>query len=323
MNKNNKKKISCSIKPIPRPKRPIKKVSDLHIDPDKYVNSINTLNNKKNINLLLNEYNIYPISTIFIESDKNIIYLKALDPHGYTFYIKVDVDGYIVSSPDDLIFVNTSHLPIDRSNKIGSYNIIDMDVYGIIYECNNALCIINRNDISLEPEETNVILKNSSMDLFLDKIINYPIVKLSEIIEMPSEVIQAIKDVSIKLRNSQYNLCLSDINDLKNSSLLSYNKTTKLTNLFFEKILKIKESLDVLNGLYEDYNKCNITDLEKEKIKKISYNMKYRHDLITDLISFSHFFNNYKNILNSLENDMSEKINYINSKYINLMDDYY
>ena len=261
------------------------------------------------------------------EGNMTAKYVKAINENGQTVFIELDIVSNVEINPSDLVMTETKDANlIPYSIKSGAYNAAGLNVSGILFECKNGICSINRKPSSTEPIETNFVITenpNNKYGYIKDNPIPYPIIKFSEIQANQSLTLQNINDVTLKLLNDEYNHCQKSLSSLIQLTQ-SFNNNL---NLFQQQQQKLSQDLVIL------INKLNKTKKEynsPEKIKSnlnnynlLIYNLHKRYDLIYELFKICSHVSNYNLHINNHNTDLINIITHINKNYDNLSQIYY
>ena len=221
-------------------------------------------------------------------------FIKTRDKLGHASYVEIDTDytdgmGFVKVSPNEEVMTISSEASvIPYSMKIGTFE-ANNDLYGVGFECDNGVCMMQRKDPSLNPTET-VFSYSTGGDnrsgIMQDHPVPYPIVKMTDILANPKEVQETIVKSHRRMRDVAFNHCKKDVELLKKrvkeleDEIVRFDKNSKeVSNV-------LACSINELLSYHQGYEKMeNLCDADKEKIKTIQFNLQKRHDLLNDHIS--------------------------------------
>ena len=259
----------------------------------------------------------------YISKDKVIIrdangqissrYIKAVNDRGQTVLVDLDTDGNVVIFQSDLdrknILIeskNGSNIPY--SAMIGSYECAGMDVCGVAFECDGEVCTLTRTEAA-EPKM--VVLTTAEkiitrQGLFGDTPISYPIVRLSEILVDPIRVGDAIDKATRRIRAAAYEIALDELCMTEKALVemnLSFQRLVNEQKRIYKVLYRTLEEVEQLRDRHlKSGLKC---DADREKYRKVIYNLHRRHEMLVDLLRVSRETSN----LRSLTLPVSEKMN--------------
>lgn len=221
-------------------------------------------------------------------------FIKTRDKLGHASFVEIDTDytngmGFVKVSPnEEVMTVSTEASIIPYSMKIGTFE-ANNDLYGVGFECDNGVCMMQRKNPSLAPTETVFSYSNDGevrSGIIKDHPVPYPIVKMTDILANPKEVQETIIKSHRRMRNVAFDRCKKDVELLKK----------RIKELEEQVILFDKNSEEVSDVLSCGINKLlyyhkgwenvkTLCDADKEKIKSLQFNLHKRHDLLNDHIS--------------------------------------
>jgi hypothetical protein len=251
------------------------------------------------------------------------LYIKAINSFGQTVFVELDDEGYVSTDKDDLTMVREEKAnDIPYSIKMGIAECMNTEVCGVAFDCNESICTMIRQPDSNTPKEENFIYteKRSERAAILgDKVIAYPIVRLTEIKANPNLVLENTNVATGRIRNAAYEKSMQEINESSKSVL-------ELENAFIafnEKRVIIQEQLnrsisDLTLMNVEYLNNKSMTDEEKEKHRLVQINLRKRNELIVELLNFCKQIGDMKSVLNAQLNKIYSIMKMIDRDFGNL-----
>ncbi len=255
----------------------------------------------------LNRISIYNDSTNEIDRQ----YIKSINSIGQPVYILIDNDGYAPSYDDDISLMETKTVNnIPYSFKTGAYACTDFNVCGIAFECGpDSVCILLRDENEIDPKEYNYISINGAendMDKLTDDVLTpYPVIRLSEIRENPDLILSNSNTVTRRLRNRLYSTYLNELDETQKSidALdVSFHRFADVISNVSEKLNRTVSQLEEWNNFYLSHPPT--TDIEKDKYRKIRYNLIQRNHGILYLLRVMNRIVDINSIISSVVNDI-------------------
>ena len=265
----------------------------------------------------LKSFGYQPIKTIGLKNkDDHVVYIKSINKLGQTVYIMMDVMNNINC---DMTLVETQDTFAASGIKTHMMNLTGFDVHGVAIECDqHGVCVLNNvmtNDETTRLVETNYA--TSSVTNVTDGChLSFPIVTLSEIKHNPDLVLEGSNIVTRKIRNSFYQTYVKDMIHVRESIDQLNNAYQRLVTLFEQDALKLNETLSTLENYNNHY--INHPPTDDNAIKKsnlILYNMKVRHDYVSQLLCGMQRATNYKAQIDHLVDEVDEFLEFFESQY--------
>ncbi len=283
---------------------------------------------------LLAEKGFMPFNTIMVNESNGLTarYVKAIDKHGNTSYILIDIDGNIMTQPGDLTTIQTSTATsIPLSAKVGAYDCVGLDVCAVALECEDGVCVLMRDDeanmkeIMLEKEK-----KRADEALIeSDSPLAYPVVRLSEIIENPTLVLKIIDDTTVKMRRAAIKNYLAMVTELEGGVSRNPGKhvvgvrcmANERVELFVKKMDKVlstlaakQKDLECQRNRYDTMPCMN--DAQLEQYRQITAKIRVNNDLINNLLKLARNMQRYITIYNSISADADEFNKFIDDAFM-------
>ena len=142
-------------------------------------------------------------SLVTMKSDESVPYIKAYTKLGHSCYIELDsiVAGPCTSSERMRVSLkNTSIIP--SPTKISVATCAKSIVCGVAFECNDEVCVLSpaQGEGYREVNMTISDLANSKTLVVAGSPIAYPVVRCSEVLKQPAQMICNIRDASHNIR---------------------------------------------------------------------------------------------------------------------------
>ena len=224
----------------------------------------------------------------------NCHFIKTRDKLGHASFVEVDTDysngmGFVKVSPnEEVMTVSSEASVIPYSMKVGTFE-ANNDLYGVGFECDNGVCMMQRKDPSLEPTETVFSYSTGGENrsgIIQDHPVPYPIVKMTNILANPREVQRTIAKSHDRMRNVAFSQCQKDVELLKRRVEELEEEIEKFDKNSKEVSNVLACSINELLKYHEGYEQIdNLCDSHREKMKTIQFNLQKRHDLLNDHIS--------------------------------------
>ena len=220
-------------------------------------------------------------------------FLEAINPRGQKVFIELDTEGFVAISPSDLTLIEGKHATvIPYSVKVGALECAQMNICGVAFVCANGLCTLQREmAVGSGPNiyETNFIytervaIKDGTAKLG-DRITPYPIVRLSEIVDSPEEMVRSVDTVTKRIRDTAYAGCKSDL--MKTDDAITNLRKNFLAFKDAQEVAskRLTTSFEELEKVYKQYEAYPPkTDEDIQNYRLLISNMKKRHELAVDL----------------------------------------
>ena len=214
-------------------------------------------------------------------------YLEVTDKDGHKAFVELDTGGYVAIEPDDFTLVEGAlETVIPYSTKRGALECAGSSC-GVAFVCQNGICTIERIGVEL-PHEKTFVYSNKVTERtgqLGDQAVPYPIIRLSELRENPSEVLATIDEVTRRIRNSAYQKCMDDIQQTQEAiEELSdaFKKFSKTEQNAADRLLRTMKKLEELNEYYSDNPPQNDESLAQHRL--ILQGLQRRHQMAVDLL---------------------------------------
>lgn len=252
-------------------------------------------------------------------------FIKAINPRGQLVYIEMDTDGYVTVQPSDpTLMESKTASTIPYSIKMGSYENAGTQVSGIVIECENGICTLTRNTKTLDPEEKNFIIPDNGTYNILKaegQPVPYPVIKFSEIKTNPSIVLSNVDQSVARMRDYSYSECRKRFTNLKQTIQGLWNTVSsideKQTNAYKQLTNSIAE-LKVIQEQYKNIKLETASEIDKQKYRKVIYNLSKRNELVVDLFRICEEISDYNDNISSVSSELSKIESLIDSEFKNL-----
>jgi len=256
------------------------------------------------------------------DNDGNVAarYIKATNDRGQQVFVELDIDGKVAVRPTDLTLIESKQAnEIPYNVKVGTYNCAGNGVCGVAFECKEGLCTLVRDDNTLQPVESNFVTVqqfDKKSGILEGDPMSYPIVRLSDIKANPDLVAKYIDDSTRRIRNTGYNNCNAEFNNLAKSldSLnLSYRTLERKQRDTF---ITLSNTLRDLERMQKDYivNPPK-NETQQNKYNNLLYNIRRRNEYIVELLKVCQRVNYFNKVITSVNNDINDTISYINKEF--------
>lgn len=240
-------------------------------------------------------------------------------------------------------------LKLDLKSKHTVISCIGCNIAGFVFECNNGISYVScavKGGIPQEKvyirvldkkflhvEETKQIMTFLVGDLLeSDNLledtgdfkypVSYPVIHISDFLNEEYDNIESTVKCSIRtLRNTKlsteetkFNDFIKNISELKENFMIFDEARESLIENLSKSIGILEENAEKYKKLIKSGNKINERDLEK--INKIRYNLKRRHDIVIDIIKTYCIISGFNTILKWINEQMIEVINTFSSSEI-------
>ena len=278
---------------------------------------------------LLADRGYMPFRTTMVKGNNGNVpkYVKAINDRGNTVYVKIDMDGNVMTQPGDLTTIESKEATsVPLSVKIGAYNCAGLDVCAVALECDDGICMLMKDDDTNMKEVMLTKVEKRSEEGIVegDSPIAYPVVRLSEILENPVMTSKIIDDATVKMRNAAVQNYLRKVDELEGSNkkniVGSRNEANQSVEMFVKKIDNIMITLlTKLKNLEGKRNKYDAVppknDKEVEDLRKISLEIRNVNDKLINLLKLSKNIERYINIFDTITTDAKEFINFMNDAF--------
>ena len=300
---------------ITPPKTPVTPLSSLEFVQPGLVN--------QNIEKRLAELGYVSVETIKTTKPNGTVeakYIKAIDKKGNSVYIELNIEANILVQASDLTTIESvSANKIPYSIKTGVFNAAGLMVNGVMFECKDGLCSVNSMPDGKGSKETvfTIVEKNTlRTGSEEDSPIPLPIVKLTDILENPTQTSLIIEESTMRIRNAVYNMYTQDLNSTVESSNIVHKKAIAALELMYMYMTQLVNSISQLERRRKEYDMAVIlTENDIIKYDIIVYNIIKRRELMKQLLVDSKALSEYKVTFNTLKENFDIVINDLNSIY--------
>lgn len=272
-----------------------------------------TTEQENDIDKELEKYH-YTLIDKFITKDKSnnyIIYVKAITSNGYTTYILIENNEN--KNYQEILLESDPPTNIPFSIKYGSFESVGNTVHGVVIEHDNGFLVMRRDCEKFEPCETNFSFDKSSEPQ--NGLVIYPLICLCDITENKTSIEQSIDEVTRCLRNINYSQCIIELEKMVYTSQTiqkEYLQFYQKQRLVFQ---ALSQSLYELQKLHDTFKSKTLkTESDTIRYETIIYNLRKRHEFVTELICLCQkvmsFSDTLTNISKSLEyfNEYLDKV---------------
>jgi len=204
------------------------------------------------------------------EDDKLYVsYMVCFTELGHQFLLDIDVEG---KTRDDTkeIFIDSRNSP-SKSLIRGELEKMNNMISGVALICDNNICIVERSDD--KKPEVNLEFEGNK---FFEGNLKLPMIRMSELLHIPKEMISYINEASLKISRERLNT--------EERTLNNFKKNMEYLNDNFKQLIKIRESfLDNLNKSYEalmeNYNMFDENTKTQKGYELLKYNLRRRRML--------------------------------------------
>jgi len=256
---------------------------------DKY-SSYGEMIEHKSVDQKLFMYGYIPKQKVYItdKQGEKVKFIKTVNKFGFCVYVIPDMVGFTNIECEDLSMVAVAKGElVPHSVKLGARKCIGNEVCGVAMECGEGgICALtHEGDVAEFREETFLYREENVRRTIteLDKIIPYPVVKLSEIEANPSLVLNNTMVVTKRLRENAFCACREET-----AHFLS--KAEELVCMIKE-FIKLRDAQhdalgENLHKLRTAIDACRepSTMKEKERLCKIMYNIEVRETMLVELL---------------------------------------
>ena len=252
-------------------------------------------------------------------------FLEAINPRGQKVFIELDTEGFVAISPSDLTLIEGKHATvIPYSVKVGALECAQMNICGVAFVCANGLCTLQREmAVGSGPNiyETNFIytekpaIKDGTAKLG-DRITPYPIVRLSEIVNSPEEMVRSVDTVTKRIRDTAYAGCKSDL--AKTDDAITNLRKNFLAFKDAQEVAskRLATSFEELEKVYKQYEAYPPkTDEDIQNYRLLISNMKKRHELAVDLQYMCQQVSRAYSEISRLSKHYEEALNTLNKEF--------
>ena len=262
---------------------------------------------------------------IFEKTDNGEIigrFIKVVSPGGTGALVDINVSGIMHhdDSVNDLISKRTFVNPgceIAQTQKNAAYNCVGNAVSGIAFECPNGMCVIMRNVMTMQPEETYFVWKEGECMNVNVSILALPIIKLSEICNNPLDVDMQISVANDRLLEAGFQKTRYQKSHLSQSIK---NLTAEYQNIsrdIEDSYEALKATMGELRVYNQNYIRMNDPSM-RCKHEKVIKELQARQELFKDLLFLSKLLNDNTEAVDTITRNIAEIRHAINKNYKNL-----
>ena len=244
------------------------------------------------------------------------VYVRCITKYGHPVYVWIDEPVTSVASDSDLRRMETDKVSaIPYSVKMGAFRLAGDQVYGVVFNCHGYLCVLCHTPYSLEPKELNYVsdLRDIELAPLLDKLLAYPLVRLSEIHQYPGLVLENVKKVTRKIRNHVYQTNEQAVKKTEvalKQLVDTYNQFTQLSEKYQPKL-----SDDITRLEYRLQERSDLKEKDAEKYNQIVYNLQRRNEMVEKLLRIYDIIGSKWFELNQLNSELAELNAYFASEF--------
>lgn len=253
-------------------------------------------------------------------------FIKIRDNSGRTAYVELDTDcsdglGYIEINENDEIMNVGDNSEIPYSLKMGTYEANNNDIYGVVFECNNSICVMSRKNTALEPVESVFSYENVDGDssYFSEQPVSFPMIKMSEVMTNPKAVQKSVSLTYNRMRNAVFDNCSKESSKLLYEQLKAVEEQIqRFQTKSGETATALKTRINELENMLEVYERKGIKAKDEEKVRLIKFNLQKRHELMQDHMSLCHNIRSRANHLKQVASELKEYNDYAENLFQNL-----
>lgn len=253
-------------------------------------------------------------------------FIKIRDNSGRTAYVELDTDcsdglGYIEINENDEIMNVGDNSEIPYSLKMGTYEANNNDIYGVVFECNNSICVMSRKNTALDPVESVFAYENVDGDssYFSEQPVSFPMIKMSEVMTNPKAVQKSVSLTYNRMRNAVFDNCSKESSKLLYEQLKAVEEQIqRFQAKSSETATALKTRINELENMLEVYERKGIKPKDEEKVRLIKFNLQKRHELMQDHMSLCHNIRSRANHLKQVASELKEYNDYAENLFQNL-----
>jgi len=256
-------------------------------------NNMSELVEAASIEHQLRNAGLTPIEKIVVSSTDgsgSVEYIKATTPDGHGAFIQLDQEGYVATTADDPTYVvaTVTETPaaVTYSQKVGSIADVGLEITGVAHVCSNGVCVVTRTE-SLVPQETTFLRSNVAGDeaAALEGIpVSYPVVRLSEVVASPVDVVRSIGEAAARLRAKAYDIAVNDLKKIRESTKELNRALGDFERVQADALRDLRRSIDDLKIVMKKYDTAELIAGNRDKYDRLSYNLRRRYELLEELI---------------------------------------
>lgn len=162
------------------------------------------------IEYILTNNNLTVIGRIVVKrssGQEEVHYIKVSDQNDNVYYVEIDTDGVIDIKNGDLRTKYVSDTIVPYRIRRGDYqSSLAKGAAGVVVECKNQLSITRRSSRQTEPME--LTLQVVTGQDYADDCVQYPLIRMSQIISSIDSVNTIVSQLNIELRQLRIDECL-------------------------------------------------------------------------------------------------------------------
>lgn len=194
-----------------------------------------------------------------INKEKRTEFVEAINPQGFTVYIKLDKPGYTTYKNEDIAFIENNDSVVPIPIKDGVMNIIGLRFIGACFKVGATHLhtverrLNNPSDIISTTYKLNMEF-NGEIDAN-DNIIAYPILRMSELSKDVDDLLAITKKVIFDIRVTFNDKAIQEFDNLY--------KQLKLAAERYSELEKRRLELGAIVGRFVDKNDSSVSDIMK------------------------------------------------------------
>jgi hypothetical protein len=211
-----------------------------------------------------------PVDRVVIKNRDRVEchYIKVITSRGHIAYVNVSDNVTTTTSCEDRVFSSmvTNAEIVPYSIKKGALECAGLDVCGVVFECRDSVCTVERDGVN-DMRDTNYVLNdydiNANNIRVSDNIQSYPIVRYQDIRENPDMVKIMIQDSFSKLRDITLAKTTSKVSDLQ--EILAATHASSITTLGYinDSIRSIYHRVREAESMLNEYDGVTLNEEEK------------------------------------------------------------
>lgn len=267
--------------------------------------------NQSDLEQELNSRGFVLTERIVIQDEKgqsSIQYVKVITNRGQRAFVELNSNGVLQPNKNQDIVMSQIDKPsiVPFSVKNGSLELASTITQGVAFECQDEICFLHKNE-ELVPVET-VFTSNSPItQVGTVNSISYPIVRMSEILVNPGQVIENIYQVSKRLKSENRRQC-------REKTVETNEGFGQLSKEYSRMIITYEFALEILKNninFIEKYRQQRNENVDERIITDLST----RYDKMDDLIKMCDKLNQFLIRFDQLTDDMKAITSFIDDGY--------
>jgi hypothetical protein len=235
--------------------------------------------------------------------DESVELLKVYNKYGLYIYVIPDMVGNTSIDKNDIpIKIATRSFNIPHSLKSGLFNSNRRQAHGLVFECENGICILRNDQDHVKSVEVNYacVYKHKGN-------LAFPIFRLSEILANNNEVVTSTLYVTDRIRKSLSDELTKNLENVTNSIQRLYKSSTDLKNTLQKSEQELNSSILLLGNMVNNSQDNSQEDvnidklIENLRIRSDKYNILQRN--IQEISTWNSKIVEFKNDLDKLNED--------------------